>query len=780
MLTGRGAETSALTAALAAPGLVVVAGPTGIGKTTLVRAAGLDLVATSAPATLRHRPGLPLSRAIRAPVPADDVALAAEAVRIRLRDRVLLLDDVQWADPYTLAVLAAVAPVARVVVTLRTPSIVADRLMSLARVWIELPPLDPAGSARVAAAGGNPLALQLLTRLESTEPAPLPVLAARVVARLPVADRTALAALGLLGRPAPAGLLGPGAAGLLAAGLVEPGPDGLAAHPPYLAEVAAAVLPAAERTALHTRLGAALPDGVEAARHLLAAGSARAAAARAAAADVGTAAERAAALLVAARADPTQAMPAAAACASAGLSAEVLRLLCRTPDDGPGTRVGAAALRAGALVDLGWAADAERDLRAVERDLPAVPPGLAAMHAVASIRAAVVLDPQVACALADFALAAAGTPAPPALLAAQSAALRSAGRTGWVIAARAAMTGAAAAGDRLAELLAGVALVAGLRDSMRVADAGRLATELTGVAAELGTYSAEMQLRAEALWARLHTGDDLDEVLRAGTELADRTVPAAARAVLVATLALAHADAGASATAHALLDTAGPAAIDRLVRWVDAESAWLDGNAAAARDAADALPGRDIAAGLALLTARWARNDTADDFDEPPPRAGALGRTGVGPVALTIAAWDAGGSTSLVDAAEAWSGVMVREQVRCLLGAGLTGAAEPLLAAEQLARQVGLAALQTRIRRTLAEHGIARPPRPATAELTAAEREALAVVAAGRSARTIAERLALSRADAEATVRSATAKLGARSRAEAAALAAPPASAIGA
>jgi hypothetical protein len=131
VLVGRDAEVAALRAALFEPGLVVVAGSPGIGKTALVHATGLPVLATGALATLRHRPGLPLTRALRAPVPTDDVPLAAEAVRARLRDRVLLVDDVQWADTYTLAVLAAVAPVARVVVTLRMPSPVAERLRTL-------------------------------------------------------------------------------------------------------------------------------------------------------------------------------------------------------------------------------------------------------------------------------------------------------------------------------------------------------------------------------------------------------------------------------------------------------------------------------------------------------------------------------------------------------------------------------------------------------------------------------------------------------------------------
>ncbi len=733
--------------ALTHPGLVVIAGPRASGKTALVRATGMPLLAARALAPLRHRAGLPLARAIRAPIPVDDVALAAEAVRVRLGERALLVDDVQHADAYTLAVLASVAPVVPVAVTLRTPSPIADRLRAVSRLWLDLSPRpDPS------------------PRPDADEPEAV----ARTLAALPVAARTALATLGLLGRPAPASLLGPGVDALLQAGLVEPEADEIVPRPAYLAEVAAGVLAPAERRALHARLGAALSDGVEAARHLVAAGSPAAAAARAgaAAAEAETARERAAALLVAVVADPALALPAAAACGAAGLAGDALRLLSGPVTNGPTTRVGAAALRAAALVDLGHPDDAAVELRAVDVDVPNVPPAVADLHAVASIRAAIGTDPEVACTLAEFTVAAAGADAPPALLAAHAAALRAAGRDTWEDAARAALDAAAAAGDRVAERLAGAALVAGLRDLSRVGEAGDLAAELAEAAAADGAYSAELQFRAEALWAAMHADGALDEALRSAGALLDRTVPADARALLVATLALARADTGALPAARELLDRAGPAAADRTVRWVAVEASWLAGEAEAARDAADALRGRDMPARLAMLTARWARRDTHEDLAEPLPRAGALGRTGVGPAAVTIAAWDAGGS-ALVAAAAAWKGVMVREQVRCLLGAGLAGSVDCLLAAEQVAAETGLATLLGRVRWALEAHGISRPP-PPPVELSAAEREVLALVGVGLSTPRIAARLALTRVEVEARVRSAMRALGVRTRTEAA------------
>jgi hypothetical protein len=74
-------------------------------------------------------------------------------------------------------------------------------------------------------------------------------------------------------------------------------------------------------------------------------------------------------------------------------------------------------------------------------------------------------------------------------------------------------------------------------------------------------------------------------------------VPADARALLVATLALARADTGALPAARGLLERDRTVAADRTVRWVAAETSWLAGEAEAARDAADALAGSDMPPG---------------------------------------------------------------------------------------------------------------------------------------------------------------------------------------
>nr|WP_308129145.1 LuxR C-terminal-related transcriptional regulator [Actinoplanes polyasparticus] len=253
-------------AMLQRPGLVVLTGPPGCGRSTALRE-----IAASVPgpvhaggglAMLQTVPALALSRAVRARLPADDVHLLAEAVRSRVRGGLLVLDDLHYADPATLAALPLLAARCRVLTAVRTPhrlpAAAVEALRTAATAWIEVPPLDRAAAldlarrsaghldeATVAAvtdrAGGNPLAVTALARQAAAGRAAsgpdidqVAYAIATALADLPRPARTALAALGLLGRPAPAALLGPGATDLLAAGLIAPASVLLGATPPSL------------------------------------------------------------------------------------------------------------------------------------------------------------------------------------------------------------------------------------------------------------------------------------------------------------------------------------------------------------------------------------------------------------------------------------------------------------------------------------------------------------------------------------------------------------------
>ncbi|MEV1290273.1 hypothetical protein AB0J06_24655, partial [Micromonospora sp. NPDC049679] len=90
------------TARLSAPGLVVITGGPGCGRSTLLRRLGAafhgPVFTGGALATLRGMPAFALTTALRVRLPTEDPALLAEAVRARVRDGLLLLDDLQWAD----------------------------------------------------------------------------------------------------------------------------------------------------------------------------------------------------------------------------------------------------------------------------------------------------------------------------------------------------------------------------------------------------------------------------------------------------------------------------------------------------------------------------------------------------------------------------------------------------------------------------------------------------------------------------------------------------------
>ncbi|MDG4768688.1 ATP-binding protein, partial [Solwaraspora sp. WMMD406] len=180
---------TAVTQRLTRPGLVVVTGPPGCGRSTLlrrVRAAFPGPTHTGGGlSALRHVPALPLSRAVRVRLPTHDPHLLAEAVRSRLRHGLLVLDDLHWADPLTIAALPALARHCRVVVALRTPHHLPPAALAPLRAddatWLPVPALPPPTIAalirRLAPAiddtttatltrraGGNPLAAHALAR----------------------------------------------------------------------------------------------------------------------------------------------------------------------------------------------------------------------------------------------------------------------------------------------------------------------------------------------------------------------------------------------------------------------------------------------------------------------------------------------------------------------------------------------------------------------------------------------------------------------------------------
>ncbi|AEV85226.1 LuxR family transcriptional regulator [Actinoplanes sp. SE50] len=779
------------------PGLVVLAGPPGCGRSTLLQrlaaTLGGPVHAGGGLAMLAGVPALALSRAVRARLPGDDVHLLAEAVRSRVRGGLLVLDDLHHCDPATIAALPHLARTCRVLVALRTPHRLPDeahqRLRAAASAWIGVPPLtddealalarrtaarlDEGTLTAVAArAGGNPLAIIALARQAAAGRAPagqdidqIAYAIATALADLPRPARTALAALGLLGRPAPAGLLGPGAADLLAAGLVgtEPGGD-LYPVSAYVAETAAGLLDTAARADMHQRLAQLTPPA-EAARHLAAAGDTAGAYRHAlTAADQVVGGQRAALLLFACRLDTPVDLRVRLAAADALLQAG-------QPGDAAGVLAAAGARASGAAAPLalevavlhGEALLQAGDPHAAAAAVTGVPDTAAAPVVAARDRvmllSALATAPMSALDLAEK-IAARHATAPPGVAAAL-AAVRAAHRVaGWDTDLAAA---ADPGGDPLISRWSAWLLVEHLAGDGRLQESAEVALRAAEVAGQQLAYTWQTRFLAAADWALALHGP-ADGVVKRATTLTDLAVPDDAQAYATAATALIEADTGLLAAARARLKTAPP---HPAADWVAREAAWLDGQPE--RGAATGT-GDGLLAGLHAITGRWAAHDLGLPAAAPIP-------TGLpGPARRTLTAWAVG--TGFPAAADSWQPVALREQIRCLLAAGLTDpdrdrAVTALLRAEELADAAGLTVLAGRARRGLRQHGIHRDTRSRRSEggLTQREQDVLRLVAAGEPTRRIAGQLGISTETVDTHIRASMRKLGARTRTEAAALA---------
>ncbi|GAA3243736.1 LuxR C-terminal-related transcriptional regulator [Dactylosporangium siamense] len=796
--------------ALRNPGLVVIAGAPGTGRSTVLKRLGETFRGTvfagGALAMLRGVPALPLSRAVRVRLPSHEAPLLAEAVRSRVRHGLLLLDDLQWADPLTIAALPAIAEHCRIAVTLRTPHRLpgdAEQVLrAAATAWLNVPamPADaaaalvrqiaPGASTTVVTdlvrrAGGVPLAVTALAKHVAQGGTPLDAdkglayTVAGALADLNRPARTAMAALGLLGRPVTATVLGEGIAELTATGLVEVDDAGIAAPvSPYTAEVAAGLLEAAERVALHRRLAGLVPPR-EAARHLAAAGASGDAyqvAVRAA----GTAAssgERAELLLLAcdlpgvtAAADVR--LEAARAALAAGRPGSCLRVLPAEAVADPGIGAVGAVLRGEALLQQGNPVAAAHAVTTVGDDAPA--DVLGARDRV-RLLATLAGDADAALTRAEELLRVHGeAPAHPGLRAAIAAVRAGTRRPGWEYGLASAASAAGQAGDVLAARWSAWLLVETLTADARLAEASNAAAAAAAACAGDLAYSWQTRFIAAQLWCDALRGEEIDEVVRRAGDLTDRTLPAVARGYAVAAASLAEADGGLLAPARARLDalTGRPSSTGPVLDWVTREAAWLDGQPDHATSRATDLPAPPLVDGLRRITARWAAYD-AGDF----AAAGTdLGDRPLAAVAATLDAWKA--PDLFAAAATAWHDLARREEVRCLLAQGILEedaerAVPALLEAERLAEEAGLVVLLGRTRRALRRHSIRRDTRGRRAgdDLTDRERDVLRLVANGEPTRRIAGQLGISRETVETHIRSGMRKLGARTRTEAAALA---------
>lgn len=812
-------------------GLVVIAGPAGSGRTTALRRLVNEVTAVEgatpgglAPlvcaggglASLRAVPGAALARALRAAVPTDDPELAIEAARTRVRHGLLVLDDLQWADAFTIALVPRLVKFCRVAVTMRTPSgldaVLEEQLQAAADVWTTTRPLTDDEAKELALitnpqlreaavreilrrAGGLPLAVRSLAiaarssvpQAQQTDDGPYVV--AQAVAALHRPARTAIALLGLLGRPASPAILGDGVAELVAAGWVHrsgPGSaDVVSPVSPYVAQIAASLVPETERAVMHERLASLTETGllsmVESAQHWAAAGATERAYEQAlAAADAAQiAGERAAMLLLAAKqscATKADRVSAAAACVAAGRPRAALRVL----DELDEANLHVSVLRGEALLQLG---KFDQCLEVVSRAVAGEPRWRAELLRV-YVFAAMQRDPRrlLACRAEIAELLASDEPAAFVADAVLAVGLR---EERWRERLRDAARRAVDANRPLDAWWCGWLLVVTLVGDGEVVAARGEARRFAQQAAQAGVYGWQTRFLAVELWCGALAGTGLDAVIERAFDVLDHALPGQALPYALSAAALALADSGSLSQARSQLDAVDAKAwANPLLSWVDAEVSWLDGQPAKVPAAPDPCvgPGR-FGAALHGVTLRWAAADMGSEV--PFPANLEVENTPTAPVA-TLRAWRAGDSGLLAAAAQQWRGVAAREEIRCLLAAGLIddvanedlgadadSTVTLLLAAEAIAADAGLVVLLGRARRMLRQRAVHRAEpesRRRGKGLTAREKQVLELVAEGEPTRRIAGRLGISRMTVETHVRSGMRKVGARTRTEAAAL----------
>ena len=819
MFVGREREAELLLQRFRKRQPVAVLGEAGVGKTTLIREAaaraGWTLREAGGLATLSWLPYLPLRRAFGREFEGD-AAYVAAVVEESLGEAALFVDDLQWADAQTAALLPLLAGRIRLVIAVRRGDAGASAALDLgAAAGAELLPLEPLGpddAAELARAlhpglsdpgvlrlaersGGNPFLLEQLAETGEAG-ASLRLSVAASLRALSPGGRDAIGALALLGRPAEPRLLGAGAAEILAAGLASGDREVVIRHA-LLAEATVETLPAEVRRRIHARLAAAVDDPGEAARHHAAAGERALAHARALLAfeRASTPGERAAHLEVAAaNADGAAAtalrVRAAAALAESGRY-EAAEALLR------GTRPADSALAAESALIRSEAREAAGDVRGAraaldESDGLAVGADVEVRLAVQRVRLQLVENRDAAETLeraaAAYALARSRRSHEAEALFALAKAKREADRDGWDGDLRDVIAAAEAVGDVGLEFAAAESLGSFLFGSGR-GDAGRaVVVDVADRARELDLPSWQRRLLARAAWIDLH-GGRFRECADAGEALLLEALDPWQRFLVAYITAQASIDLGRHRRARELTDELARRAVseehERQRLWTLADAELWAGRPREAIAAAEELLARypqEISA-FARLTRAWAYADLGLDPGPPTvaPRSALLAgaRPELEGVQRLAQGRNGEAAELFTEAAERWAKRHVRGELRSLWAAGEAlrragrdDAVERLLAVERRAAEHAHRPVLDRTRRSLRLAGVRRAaPRRQAGVLTGRELEVLELVGEGLANDDIARRLGLGRPTVVRHIRSAQQKLGAGTRAQAAALA---------
>lgn len=826
MLVGRAPELAALAARLAEGKSLYLIGEAGVGKTSLLRAAAGEserrIYEGGGLSSLAYLSYLPLVRALREEPPAGDHAAVAAWVAERVDDGLVVLDDLHWADSETLSLLPLLAPRVALLASIRTGDPGAARaagsadaagLESLrieglsdsdaeALVRASRPELDHGAIAQVVAqAGGNPLLLEELAAGDGSE-----TLRLAMGARLRRCSRTAqkaMALLGLLGRPADRSLIAEGAHELLAAALVRETDEGLAPRHALLGETATERLSDQERRKLHGRLAGLLDDPGEAARHHQAAGEVEAAHGKALAAAEASArpGERARHLglaafcasgpeadalrLKAANAlvevgdfDAVEDLTAAVESQAADVRAEVHLTRARMHFGAGDVELAEAEIQVGLALaaGTGWPTEVRLRIERIRAPLGAWETARAVElgeEALAFARAAGV-DEALALTLAGTAHYDAYSPASREY---HEAALRIARQ----------------AGDVEMELEAAQHL---LLDLFVVDGDGKrayaLSQEMAERARSLGLRRRELEFGTHVARMAFYVGGDAAAAIAGLSRVMDEPALGSVRDQIVFDLLYPLAWTGRIAEARSAAEKAlpGRTVYARAALAVgQAELEWHAGRSgqafALAKECLASVPSTGPTY-EAAQTLAWA----ALDLGRPRPDVGLepVSGTLVECALAEVDALDAFAAGRFAEAellleslAARWSSFILPHELRCLWAAGeaarrgdaLEHARERLLAVEERAERHGFAPLLGRIRRSLRLAGVPRviPRSSPPGGLTGREREILALVGEGLSTKEAARRLGISGATVETQLKSARRKLGARTRAQAAALA---------
>jgi DNA-binding CsgD family transcriptional regulator len=821
-LVGRADETAALRTAIDAGEPVVVVGEGGIGKTSLLEAAVAGLRRPvhfgGGLAVLQWCAYFPLRRAFGAPPAAGDAVAVAEAYAYRVRDGVLVLDDLQFADAETLDALAFLAVRVPFVGALRPDDAGAaparEVLERLGARFLRLAPLAPDAAATLLAsrrpdldeasragvmrcAGGNPLLLEELDPDGAPSDALERTLLARLQ-RLPPQDFDAAARLAILGRAAEPGQIAAGSAARLVASGIARDEDGrVGIRHGRLAEAIAGLLSPAQLRQAHLACATAVPDAGEAARHHAAAGDLRRAAALAlqAADDAESVGERVRHLAVAAACtDGPEGvdlrLQAAAGLIGIGRYADAVELAKGIGDAPPLARAEAALWLAEAHWFAGERAAAEAEL-ARGMELAAGTGGEIEVRLCIE-RARMQTswyETDTAAAREAWTLAErVGVDTLRARLVLGRALYHAADESclGHLEACRAQ---ARAEGDVQHECDAAAWLAIALRAFRRSADAYDLAREMRAIAHEAGLGRVEATFAFLAAHLELFHAGDLVGGLRAYEELAfDQRLAPEFREEARGELAIARADVGDAPAARAVLARAfdeGPTPGGaQFLHYARSEVEWLSGRQRRAIEAAAQCEG--IMGLHAAVPAAWAAIELGIEPPAPGWRVapypalegmvrelGALERLAAGDHVRACQAF--------TDAAAAYDETHRRGALRCRWAAGEAArragdrdrAAALLEHARADAEAEGHVALAGRIRQSLRRAGGAagRGDRVRAAGLTGQEDEILRLVGDGLSTAQAAGYLGVRPSTVDTLVRSAMLKLGAQTRRQAAALA---------